>query len=363
MKRLTLCCAILAVCVAAGIAAVGPAAAVTAILTDKADVYRTPEQVIETLPAGTKVITGAVNGEWVAVSYQKEGEEAPREGWVNRTLLEEIPPGYDARVSAHIIVHAEDPANIDRFDLKVTEDLYRSIGNSLTNAENEPAFTPVSKLRIYLFNRNTFRAQAKRAGEPDDSIAFSPALGQVYLDFSLSSATPPMKGVIVHEIARLVLRDYSMQPQGRAGAGGPLPLWIVETFAVYQQFQAGYNTDILVYMSDRPKVSSLVNARSLPSHRQERDAYLATAGSLGYMLFGHGTREQFSHLIRIIQVDGGRTRGDALLYQLYGLTAAGFRSEWIRYVDQLKQKHNIKRLEEDIKEEERIDQKDKDPFS
>jgi hypothetical protein len=355
MKFISTSCAVIAVCLAAHVAL-----GATAILIEKAEVYKTPEQVADTLTAGTKVATGRVSGEWVEVSYTKNDEQQPRTGWVQRAYLEPIEEGYDATVSAHCVVHAQTPADAGRFNLKITEDLYNVVAGSLVNAQGEPPFAPNVKLRVYLLDKATYAPLAKQAGEPDDSVAFSPNLGSLYLDFSLHDTTTAMKGQIVHELARLVLFDYSRQPQGRPGAGAPLPLWLVEAFAVYHEFHAGFNTDDLLYVPDKPKLTMLINSDTLPRRFEDRRAYLATAGTLGHMLLNAGTKEQFSQLVRIVQTTGNRMKGDALLYEYYKMTRAGFNKEWEKYVDLLKEQHDIRRKEEEMRRNEENNRRDRD---
>jgi hypothetical protein len=347
MKRITSCCAALALCLVAGVA-VGA----TAILTDAAQVYKTPTEVTDTVPMGTKVTTGRVNGQWVEISYQKPDEEAARTGWVQAGLLEEIPAGYDSRVSQHCIVHAQEPRNLERFDLDVTEDFYNTIAHSLINAEGEPPFAPNVKLRVYLFNGQTFEQAAGRYNQPPGTTAFSPALGQVYIDFSLRTMTPAMKGMVVHEMARLVLRAYANQPPNRAGVGAPLPVWLVEAFATCQEYLAGFNTDDLLYVKDNPKLSMLANRRGVPTREDDRREYLATAGTLGHMLLNYSSKRQFSHLVRVLQANAGRGNADDLMLQFFQMSRITFQSEWARYVAELKEKHGIKKLEEEMKKQE-----------
>ncbi len=352
MKGITICCAVLALCLAASVAA-----GATAIIMEAAQVHKSAKEVIETLPMGAKVTTGRVNGEWVAISYQKAGEETVRQGWVKRSTLEEIPNGYDSRVSPHCILHAQDPRNAERFDLQLTEDLYNAVARSLINARGEPPFKPNVRLRIYLLSGQTFKEHAKRYGQPADSVAFSPGPGLVYLDYSLRSTTPPMKGLVVHELATLVLREYAVQPRNRRGAGAPLPIWLIELFATYHEYQAGFNTDNLIYVSDKPKLSTLVNKRSVPTKEKSRREYLATAGTLGHMLLNYGGTEQFTGLVRTLQATAGRGKPDAIMLQYYEMTRTRFQTEWARYVDQLKEKYGIRKLEKELKEREGEDDK------
>ncbi|MBN1918338.1 MAG: hypothetical protein JW889_10535 [Verrucomicrobia bacterium] len=353
MKLIVTYRVLLAAClVAAAVHGAAAAFGATAVVTDKANVHKSPQEVIDSLTAGTKVVTGRVNGLWVEIQYTKENETQARTGWVQAAFLEPMQEGYDAAVSGHCIVHAQDPRSLDRFDLKAIESYYSAIRGDLVNAQGEPEFTPNVKLRVYLLDKATFAPLAKSAGEPDDSIAFSPTVGSVYLDFSLRNTATAMKAEIVRQMSRLVLLDYAAQPLGRQGAGAPLPLWLVETFAMYQQFRAGLNTDHLLYVDDKPKLSMLVNTQSLPRRFEDRRAFLATAGTLGYLLLSHGTREQFSQLVRIAQTSGARMRGDELLYQFYNMTRVAFNREWSTYVDQLKEQHDIRRMERELKERE-----------
>ena len=159
-----------------------------------------------------------------------------------------------------------------------------------------------------------------------------------------------MKGMVVHELARLVLRAYANQPPNRRGVGAPLPTWLVEAFATCHEYLAGFNTDNLLYVNDKPKLSTLAGRRGIPSHAKDRREYLATAGALGHMLLNYGSRTQFSRLVRALQASGGRGNPDALMLQFYEMTRVGFQGEWSTYVDQLKQKHGIRDLEKEIDE-------------
>ncbi len=358
MKATTICCAVLALCLAA-CAATGA----TAILIDPAEVYKNTGEPIDTLPRDTKVTPGRVNDQWVYITYQKAGEETPRAGWVKRTVLEQVPEGFHSRVSEHCIVHSQDPMGLQRFDVSVVENLYTGIARSLLNAEGEPVFDPNVKLRVYLLNGATFTEQAKANGQSPDAAGFAPRTGQVYLDFSLRATTTQMKGLVVHELAVLVLLDYASQPTDRRGAGAPLPVWLIEAFATYHEFQAGFNTKNLLYVPDEPRLSSLTTKRTVPTKFEHRREYLATAGTLGHLLLNYGTRQQFSQLVRRTQASAGRTRADAIMLEIYGLSRAKFQAAWARYVEQLKKKHGIDKLEKEIKDKEDKDWKDKDDFS
>jgi hypothetical protein len=343
-------CAALALCQAAA-AATGQ----TAILIEEAKVYKSAQDVIATLPAGAKVAVGKTSGQWVAVSWRTK--EEVRQGWVERAKLEAIQEGFDAAVSQHCVLHAQDPAYIERFDLKITENLYAAVARSLINRpKEEPPFNPDVKLRIYLFNRKTYANLAKRYRQSPDDVGFVPLRGQVYLEYSLRTTTTPMKALIVHELAVLVLRDYANQPRNRRGVGGPLPLWLVQGFATYHELLAGFNTDNLIYVSDKPKLATLVNKTSMPSKEKDRDKYLATAGTLGHMLLNHGTTERFSGLVRALQAGAGRARPDAIMLQHYGLTRTKFQDEWARYVDVLKDKYGIRKREDELDDREDEDE-------
>ncbi len=353
MKATAILCAGLALCLAAA-AATGQ----TAILISQAKVYKTAQEVIATLPAGTKVAVGKTSGQWVAVSWRTE--EEVRQGWVERARLEAIQEGFDAAVSEHCILHAQDATYIERFDLDVTENLYAAVARSLINTKDEPPFNPNVKLRIYLFNRQTYSALAKRYRQSADDVGFVPLRGQVNLDYSLRTTTTPMKALVVHELAVLVLRDYANQPRNRPGVGGPLPLWLIEAFAMYHEYRAGFDTDDLIYVSDKPKLSTLTHKNSVPTKEKDRDEFLATAGTLGHMLLNYGTTERFSALVRALQAGAGRAKPDAIMLQHYGLTRTKFQDEWARYVDALKEKYDIKKREEEL--EDREDEDDWDDF-
>ena len=345
-------CAALALCLAAA-AATGQ----TAILIEEAKVYKSAQDVIATLPAGAKVAVGKTSGQWVAVSWRTK--EEVRQGWVERANLEAVQEGFDAAVTQHCILHAQDPTYIERFDLDVTENLYAAVARSLINRpKDEPPFKPDVKLRVYLFNRETYATLAKRYHQSPDDVGFVPLRGQVYLEYSLRTTTTPMKALVVHELAVLVLRDYANQPRNRRGIGGPLPLWLIEAFATYHEYRAGFNTDNLIYVSDDPKLSTLVNKTSVPRKEKARDEYLATAGTLGHMLLNYGTTEQFSGLVRALQAGAGRAKPDVIMLQHYGLTRTKFQNEWAGYVDRLKEKYDIKKREEELEDREDEDEWD-----
>ncbi len=346
MKGTIICCAVLVLCLAA-CAATGT----TAILIDPAQVYKNTGELIDTLPREAKVIPGRINGQWVHITYQKAGEDAPRAGWVKRTVLEQVPEGFDSRASEHCIVHSQDPMGLQRFDTNVFEDLYTRIARSLLNAEGEPAFNPNVKLRIYLLNGAAFAEQAKANRQSPDAGAFAPRTGQVYIDFSLRTTTSQMKGLVVHEFAILVLRDYANQPTDRRGAGAALPVWLIEAFATYHEFEAGFNTSDLLYVPKEPRLSSLTSRRTVPTKFEYRRAYLATAGTLGHLLLNFGTRQQFSQLVRRVQASAGGTRADAIMLEIYGLSRTKFQAAWATYLEQLKKKHGIDKIEEELKED------------
>jgi len=349
MKGIAILCLVLAGCLAAG-----AAGAATAIVIDTANAYSSNREVTDTLPPGQKVEPVRADKDWVLVKYSKEREETIRQGWVERSKLEEIPEGFDSRVSEHCILHAQEPNYAERFDLKVTEEFYNAVARSLVNGKEEPPFNPNVKLRIYLLNRETYLDAAKRRGEPTDGVGFRPALGSVYLEYSLRATTPPMSGLIVHEFAMLVLRDYANQPPGRATAGAPLPLWIIEAFAMYHEYLAGFNTDDLTHVADKPKLSTITNRTSVPTKEEDRIEYLATAGTLGHMLLNYGSSERFSGLVRVLQATAGRGESPSVtMLKYYGnMTKIKFQTEWARYVSELKEKYGIKKREEEIKDQE-----------
>jgi len=345
MKKIVLLCGFVVLCLTAT-----GAMGTTAIVTEDAPVYKNAKEIIETLPAGSKVTTGKVNKNWIQVSYLKKDQKTSRTGWVALSKLEEIRKGFaDARVSAHCILHVQDASYADRFDLKKAEDFYAGAARSLVNARDEPAFDPNVKLRIYLLNRESFNSLKKQQRQPEDSVGFSPTLGQVYLDFSLRTASTIHKGLIVHEYAMLVLREYARQPKNRSGAGAALPLWLIESFAVYHEYQAGFNTDNLIYVQDKPRLTTL---SSMPNKEKDRDSYLATAGTLGHMLLNYGTSEQFSALVRAIQAGAGRENPRTIMLNHYKLSRAKFQAEWARYVDQLKEQYGIRKREDELKDRE-----------
>jgi hypothetical protein len=355
MKTTTVCCAMLIVCLTAC-----TATGATAILIDPAEVHDNSGKVVDNLPLDTEVTTGRVRGQWVEVRYQKPDQDAPRVGWVRGGLLERVPQGFNSRVSGHCIVHSRDPRGLESFDTGVIEELYTGIARSLINAEGEPAFDPNVKLRIYLLNPETFAQQADADDQPADIGSFSPRTGQIYVNFSLDTTTAQMKGLTVHELAVLVILDYANQPRNRQGAGRPVPVWLIEAFATYHEFEAGFNTDDLLYAPDEPRISDLTRKRSVPTDPKDRREYLATAGTLGYLVLNYGTRRRFSELIRRIQASPPGTRSDDILLQLYDMSRGTFQDRWATYVLQLKRKHGIIELEEELEEREEEDEEDDD---
>ena len=141
----------------------------------------------------------------------------------------------------------------------------------------------------------------------------------------------------------------------------PLPVWLIEAFATCHKYLAGFNTDNLFYVDDKPKLSMIANRRGIPTRVKDRRQYLATAGTLGHMLLNYSSRRQFSHLVRVLQANAGRGNPDVLMLQFFEMSRNSFQVEWAKYVEQLKEKHDIKKMEEEIEDEEDDSDRDRDP--